>query len=412
MKIKYGILNTKNPCYDEDWTTKLQFLYEGSIAMQKNAQMFIPMEVTMGEGPVTYAQRLKCVAYRPYFSTIINEFMGELFEKSFSILPAADASDGTTDGDDIKDGYQDSFYKEFSRNSDLQGNNLTFVFECLTKRACVAKRAYLGVDFPKPEEVKSLADQIKSGLTRAYVYEIPTLCVIDWDTDQFGRYTRVVLKNEECPRKSIMQPRDTKIVSFKVWEKEPGQDPKWYLFQLEYKKDDPIDNDTEIPLVAEGNVSFPEIPVMCLEVPDHLWIGGLIGNMAVEHFKRNSELTWSKKRNLFSAPVMFLGPELPGNGDLGDVQGDELRDVTAISKVRSKNIAVLGASDDFKFVEPDGNVYVIEDTSLEKLVDSMFALVGLKGHTIQQMSKIQGESGLSKMEIITQKRRFLPHLLI
>jgi hypothetical protein len=256
MKIKYGILNTTNPCYDEDWTTKLQFLYEGSIAMQKNAQLFIPMEVTMGEGPITYAQRLKCVAYRPYFSTIINEFISELFNKSFSILPAADASDESTMGDDIKDGYQDSFYKEFARNADLQGNNLTSIFECLTKRACVAKRAYLGVDFPKAEEAKSLADQIKSGLTRAYVYEIPTLCVIDWDTDRFGRYTRVVLKNEECPRKSITQARDTRIISFKVWEKAPGQDPEWFLFQKELSKDEILDQDTEFDLVDEGTVSF------------------------------------------------------------------------------------------------------------------------------------------------------------
>jgi hypothetical protein len=392
--MKYKILNTKNPEYNACHINKLQLLYKGGHELKENAASLIPQDIGRGESQLFYHERLQCVAYRPYLAKLINDFVSDLFSKSFSILPAADSSDETTPGDDI-DVIGGEFYKEFAEDCDLQNHNLSFVLSKVLTQGLIAGRSYLGVDFPITNEIPlSIADEEELNASRAYVYEIPTESVIDWNYDSFGKLTYIVLKDESIPRETFSDSRDRKVITFKVWEKNNDK-VTWKLFQIIVKLNKDPKPDDDIKMIDEGEVSFKDIPVLCLHIPDHLYIGGLVGEMCLEEFRRRSSLEYSKKRSLFAIPVYKQGAEFVESGDLGEAGQDPNRGRATSRGMTSKGYAVIGPEDDMFFLEPRGDIYTIEHEQLKELEEAINAVIAQMAATAN--NKAIDRSGLSKL---------------
>lgn len=397
--MKYAILNQKHPDYCEENTRKLELLYKGGKYLADNAAMFIPQEAGRGETAAIYHDRLQSVSYRNYMAKIINDYVADLFSKSFSVVPAPDATDSSTLGEDISDLGSD-FYRQFAEDTDLQKHGLSYVLSHVMTEGLITGRAYLGVDFPKVDSIPiNLKEEEDSKADRAYTYCVPTMSVIDWDEDQFGRFRYVVLKNESIPRKSILQQRDKRVIQFKVWEKTEQGVVGYSIFEITTKLNREPNKDDECKLIDQGTVSFKDIPILCLYMPDHLWIGGLIGNMAAEHFKRSSSLVFAMNRNLFSIPVYKQGDEI-GGGDkppLSVIAANETRGQSTMMKMTARGFAVIGPNDEISFAEPEGKAYTIIDQQLKELVDAIHAVVNQMGTTVTNMSRDLGRSGLSKM---------------
>jgi hypothetical protein len=394
--MKYRQLNQKNPEYNCDEIRKLQLLYCGGHELTEHAHELIPQELARGESSLTYHDRLKCVSYRPYLSKLINDFVSDLFSKSFSVLPAPDSSDENTTGDDL-DNLGGEFYKEFAEDCDLQNHNLSFILSKVLTCGLIAGRAYLGVDFPVTAEIPlSIADEEELNSTRAYVYEIPTLSVIDWNYDNFGKLTYIVLKDESIPRETFSDSRDRKVISFKVWEKNNGK-VTWKLFQIIIKLNKEPKPEDDVVLIDEGEVSFKDIPVLCLNVPAHLYIGGLVGEMCLEEFRRRSSLVFAINRNLFSIPVYKQGAEIPAGNKpaLSSIGSDEGRGNSTSRGMAAKGFAVIGPEDSIEFVEPEGNVYEICNTQLKELEEAIYAVIAQIAATANKQTI--DRSGLSKL---------------
>ena len=397
--MKYWQLNQKNDEYDETLTRKLDLLYKGGQEIVDNANLFIPQEIGRGEPSLLYHERLKAVSYRNYLAKIINDYVSDLFGKPFSVVPAADASDSSTPGDNVSE--EEPFYKEFSEDVDLQNHNLAYVLSCMTTDALTIGRAYLGIDFPKVDESpRNIRDEEDTDAARAYVYEVPTLSVIDWNKDDFGKFIFLVLKNVDIPRKTFADSRDKQVISFKVWEKQDNGTITWKLFEIITKIGKEPQKNDDVPLVAEGVVSFKDIPILCLDIPFHLWIGNLVGNMCIEHFRRNSSLVYAQGRNLFPIPVYKQGAEIMG-GDkpaLSVLGTDENRGVSTTRAMQSRGYAVIGPEDDISYVEPAGKIYEIVNTQLKELVDSIHEVCNQMAITAMTNARgSMGKSGLSKM---------------
>lgn len=397
--ILYSTLNTYNPEYCELDVKKLQILYEGGTKIEKNAQLFIHREA-MEQSEASYNSRIKCISYRNYFAKIINDYVSDLFSKSFAVSPASDASDGNTPGEDIKLGEADKFWREFASNTDLQSHNISNVLSDVLTEALCSGRSYIGVDFPKIDIVpSSRKEEEELGTARAYTIKIPTLSVIDWEVDEFGKYKYLVLKNITFPRATFADKRDKRVTQFKIWQKEDGA-VKFSTYEIITKIDKEPKKDDPCLLIEEGIVSFKEIPVLCLEVPTQLWIGGLIGNLCIEHLRRSSSLVHAMNKNLFSIPFYQQGPELPANGDLNSISQNTHRGNQTASQMRMKGFAVGSSEDKISFVEPEGHAYEIINQQLKELVDAIHAIVNqmaaAASATMAQQSAI-GRSGLSKM---------------
>ena len=393
--VKYKILNQTHPDYDELGTRKLQLLYEGGQSIISNASLFIPKENL--ESMQAYQNRLQCSSYKNYLSEIINSYTAEVFAKTLTVLPAADADDPSTAGTNIET--TDDFYQQFAENADLKGNSLVNLLKCLLSESTTTGRAYLSVDFPKPDAIPaSLLDEEKLGNARAYLLPIPTLSVIDWNIDDTsGTYTFLVLKSEYMNRTSLEGQRLTKIIRFKIWEKQNNGLITWKIYELEIKANKQPKPDDDFPLVDEGSVSFQEIPIICLECPKELWVGNLVGSLCSDHFKRYSSLVYAENRNLFSIPVYQQGAELTANGDLSEITDNVHRGVQAAAQMRIKGFAVTGPEDKIYFAEPDGRAYELVDKQLAELVDEIHRVTHLMANSISNRANANTTSGVSKL---------------
>ncbi len=401
--LPFSQLNATHPEYNELEVQKLQLLYEGGAAIEQNASIFIHREIMEGNDAI-YRSRLKCVSYRNYFAGVVNDYISGLFAKSFSIMPAGDAEDESTPGEGIDhESEADDFYQDFAADTDLKGHTLSDVLSKVMIEAVTTGRAYIGVDFPKPSiQVQNRAEEIEHGLSRAYTICLPTLSVIDWDIDEYGKFKYVILKNVIFPVQSFYQKRTTKVTQFKVWEKD--QDTGLVTFKIyeittkvnkEPKKDDPC------TLVDEGEVSFKDIPVLCMDVPTQLWIGGLIGSLCAEHFRRSSSLVHAMNRNCFSIPFYQQGPEIEGSNaggkaPLNTASQNPNRGQDNLVAMRAKGFAVGAKGDALSFVEPQGNAYTIIDTQLKELVDAIKDITKVMGTTVSSATKGVARSGASK----------------
>jgi hypothetical protein len=392
---KYKVLNQTNPEYNELSIRKLQLLYEGGQSIIDNATLFIPKEAI--ESSTTYKNRLQCASYKNYFSEIINSYTAEVFNKTLTVMPASDADDPTTAGTNIES--EDNFYHEFAENADLKGNSLVNILKCSLIESAVVGKAYLSIDFPKTNILpSSLLEEEQLGSARAYLITIPTLSVIDWEIDDAsGTYKFMVIKSEYTSRSSLEESRDFKTIRFKVWQKEDSGLVTWKVYELKIKiNTQPKPND-ECILVDQGVVSFPEIPIICLDCPCELWIGNLIGSLCADHFKRYSSLVHAENRNLFSIPVYKQGPEVSNNGNLSEIADNPNRGMQAANQMRVKGFAVTGPDDEIYFAEPDGKSYQLVNDQLKELVDEIHRVVHLMANSISSTKNSNTMSGVSKL---------------
>ena len=393
--MKYKVLNQTNPEYNELVTKKLQLLYEGGYCILNNAQMFIPKEGI--ESTQSYVNRLQCASYKNYLSEIVNSYTSEVFNKTLTVMPAADADDPSTAGDNIEK--TDDFYQSFIENSDLKGNSLTNILKYALAESCVTGKSYLSIDFPKADvQPNSLLEEEELGTARAYVLPVPRLSVIDWEVDDItGNFKFVVLKSEYIKREGIEDKREYKTIRFKVWEKQDNGIVDYKIYELKIKINKDPKPDDEFALVEEGTVSFKEIPIVCLDCPKELFIGNLIGTLCGDHFKRYSSLVHAQNRNLFSIPVYKQGPEVTSTGDLSEIAQNANRGVTAAAQMRIKGFAVTGPEDEIYFAEPEGKAYQLVNDQLKELVDEIHRVTHLMAAAISSTKNSQTMSGTAKL---------------
>jgi hypothetical protein len=394
--IKYKILNQTNPEYEELQIRKLQLLYEGGHEILEHANLFIPKEGM--ESPQSYMNRLQCSSYKNYFSEIVNSYTAEVFNKTLSVMPASDADDKSTKGVSLES-TTDDFYQDFAENADLKGTSLVNLLKSTLSESMVTGKALLQIDFPKSDiKPLSLIEEEELGTARAYLIPLPTLSMIDWSIDETaGTYNFCVIKSEYTDRTSLEQARDMKTIRFKVWQKEPTGIVTWKVYELKLKINKQPKPDDEFLLIEEGTVSFPEIPIICLQCPQELWVGNLIGYLCADHFKRYSSLIHAENRSLFSIPVYQQGPEVSSSGDLSELAQNPYRGSQAAIQMRHKGFAVTGPEDKIYFAEPDGKSYQLVNDQLNDLVDEIHRVTHLMANSISGSKNSVSMSGLSKI---------------
>lgn len=394
VSLKYKLLNQTNPEYNELETKKLQILYCGGNEIKNNASLFIPKEIM--ENSNSYQSRLNCSVYKNYFAEIVNSYCSEIFSKTISVIPAHDADDPTTQGDNIEK--EDDFYHQFADNADLKGHDLSLILKDVLTEATVTGKAYIAVDFPNMDlEPSTLLEEEQMGTSRAYILSVPTLSIIDWELDEDeDEFRFVVIKNEIIKRNSIIDQRDMKTISFKVWTKE-NNIVRWQRYELTIKANKCPKPDDDCILMEEGISSFKKIPILKLNIPKNLWIGNMIGNLCADHFKRYSTLVHAENRNLFSIPVYRQGPELSTSGDYSEISQNPNRGMQAAQQMRTKGFAVVGEKDEIYFAEPDGKAYEIVSTQLKELVDEIHKVTHTMASSITNTQKSSTTSGLSKL---------------
>lgn len=385
----YGTLAQTNPGYDAKLWDRIRLLYRGGWEIAGRAREVLkkaPNETTKA-----YEYRLSLASYVGYFGHVTNYLAGALFWEPVSVVPNSESS--------IPD---EEFYEEFSRNADRRETSFSSLMKLACVEALLVKTAWLAVDLPPgtESEVASRADEDALGLRRAYCYLEPAENVLDWEEDDDGRLTLVVIKRRITKRTAIEQARGGYRDEFRVWElTESGARFSLYRSR-DYKADETPDAKDALTLVEQRPTSFNVLPYARLTLPDGLWVGNQVGPLALEHFKRRSDLAGSVSSSLVEIPVVSLAPEIGGMGEAmpSELAQDPHRGDDPIAQHKARGYMVLGEHDRFEFVGPKGAVHQAARDELSDLRDEIYRTVTAMALALNQTGAAVGRSGQSKRE--------------
>lgn len=426
--MKYGILNQRNPEYDDVLWGELDVLYVGGYKAMRRAHVFL--DQLDGEKQKRYNDRLRLVSYIGYMGQIIDFFCASLFSSGITVTEAVDADDPDTAGEPAQ---ADDYWQDFDKDADLRRTPFSTVLRNSVRDALLKQRALIQVDFPVPEEIpKSRAEEKEMGIDRGYVYEVPLEQLIDWEIDDFGCFKWCVLYETTCERTSPGAVRGAVTHTWTIWsmftEKDaakevvdyvqsnqpatarpqPGQQkaqqpvagspksPKdngvarWAKYEITVPpgfKD--WKDDMEIPQVDGGVTKFNRIPLLMLELPEGLWAGNHLGPMAREHWARRSYLVGAEARNMTAIGYVNLDTSGGAAGGIMDLEPDEKRAL----KDRNVDLVLPGA---LQYAEPSGAAYGVVDTQLKDLKDEMFRVAHQMAMSVDNSSSTMRRSGTSK----------------
>jgi hypothetical protein len=390
--LPWETLNQLRPDYNEDLIRRLRLLYKGGYDIIRNSSKFMP-KWNM-ETPAAYADRLAHAAYQNNFAEIVNDISANLFQKALQILPAADAEVQETPGEEPE---TPAYYLEFAENADQQKHSIHDILKCLNDRAMTTQQSFLGIDFED---------------SLPYVYEVDNLSVLDYEVDDFGNFLWVVLRNDTCKRDGVSAVRHLITSTFMYWKVESSSESprgessendivSWERYQITYPPEQPPQPSTPVPLIAESGsqaVSFKEIPLLCYELPDELFMGGLIGQLCQSLFVRTSSFYHALSRGMYGILVYKQGESDADDDVSSSVEDDDQRGLSNTKNAKAKGAMVAGPNDEVSFVEMKGEAFKVVQEQLKQDKNELYRIVNQMGSIIGGSTSALGSksSGLSK----------------
>lgn len=396
--LPYGVLCLESPEVDEKLRLKIDDLYEGGERIQKRARDYLPQ--IAWEHSRAYDSRVDgAAAYLPYFSQIVDQFASDLFGQPLTVSAAPDAEDPDSPGK-LPD---EEFYSALSDDLDLKGTPLVEAMRREITTALKHQVAYLMVDAPvdSAKPAVNRAEEEARGTRRCYAYEVPPEQVLDWELDEFGKFSWVVLHKSERRRASISATRKAVAETWDVWERgDAGGKARWARFRLEWTPETAPTADTPVPAVDGGESSFPDIPLLRLALPAGLWVGNKIAGPIVEHWRRRSALVGAENRSCVAIPFVTLGSEMgSGPEEIPAERGqDPARGDDPYKKFSRDGFMVGGKDDKLTFAEPDGRAYHVIDQQITALKDEIFRVCHQMAASVTPTAGALGRSGLSKQK--------------
>ena len=222
--MKVGILNTRNPEYDNDWLSQLYALYHGGRSWEGMKSAFLPMNYKEHRG--FYKDRLARATYTPHASFIVDLIAAWLFEEEPRFTGASSAFDDLAD------------------DADRTGTPLTSFIQDVFVDALVAKCAYVWVNLPSRDpsfDPVSLAEEEAAGVLSPYLVRIDPRSVLDWGEDERGALTWILVHDKTSYRRDAVSERVTKHRWTMI---DSTTIRRWEWFDESGEREDPHDEDT------------------------------------------------------------------------------------------------------------------------------------------------------------------------
>jgi hypothetical protein len=217
--------------------------------------------------------------------------------------------------------------------------------------------------------IRTKADEEAEGMLDAYACIVDPEAVVDWEYDEDGELLWALVCNVERRRPGLGSRRDTVHEQYTYYDRAGWE--KWgftYKLMRDGQPKLPADKDPAT-LEGKGKHSFGKVPLVRFQLPDGLWAGNKICNLAESHLNKRSAFDWGQKRSLFQ----FLAVHLDKGTALNPITEDPKRAVN--QKVGPGRVMQLGANDKIGYVSPDAEPYKVALEDMGDLRTEMFRVM-------------------------------------
>lgn len=355
-------IDREHPEYEarkQTWR-KYRDLYAGGEQLRQRAQAYLTARAK--EPAAVYQERLRLAFYQNYAGSIVDWYGATVFRRE-PALRVEGAAEETR-----------RFLAEFCEDCDRRGTSLTDFYREAFIDSLVAGESFVLVDFPQGGSAPSRGAEDALGMSRAHLVGLKAEEVINWSTDERGRYEWVVVRT-----KRLRKPRVEEL----AWKTETNW---WYFDRTSYRHYRHWEGagEDEIALAGEGRhglAKLEQVPLYPLRQAPGVWLMNKAASLQLEHFNKANALSWAQTMGLFALPVVY------SERDFKQQIGDSF-------------FIQLGPQDRFGWAEPEGHVYQVATESLARLQEEIYRVCFLT-QAGGPAAGGQAQSGLSKQRDFT-----------
>jgi hypothetical protein len=241
----------------------------------------------------------------------------------------------------------------------------------------VVQRAWFWLQHPQGEAPRTRAEFEKLKLGDSWLRLLRDEQVLDWETDDTGNLAMVVVFERSARRTSLSEGRDTIT---ETWHCVYAD--KTDVYQLSHKKDDSPKDDDEVPLVRSLPHRYGAVPVVCMEMPQALWVGNRLESPQLSHFRLSNMQMWGMSRSCYAMPVFKLDSQEQGEpGMMGAGYG--LR---------------LGMNESLEWAAPPVDCFEALGTEIKSEKDEIFRIANTMALGVENNAAAVGRSADSKAQ--------------
>jgi hypothetical protein len=347
-----------------DTFTKYDALYRGGSAFRRVLPSFLPRQPT--DTDAVYALRCKEAGYRSYVGQIVRAYAGALFNAPYAVVPSRGNERVELDG----------AYAAFKEDADGQGTDLTAFVKDRFRSALVHAASYWVAELPHGEREDGLTREEWSarGLDRVRISALDAPSVLDWECDGDGCYAWVKVHARSTTRSTP----DAPVMVVDTWR------VYWPdhvdVYSVSYLPNKPPKPSAQVPLVDSYAHGFARVPVLCLRLPEGMWLLDAVSDAQIEHFRLSAAYGWALRRAAYPVAIFHL-----------DADADK-------PKLGPGLGLVLSVTEKFSWAEPSGTSFAAMEKAISVQMAEIYRMSQQMSMSADSSAGAIGRSGLSKMQ--------------
>lgn len=380
--IPYGLLKQRNPSYCKEYWARCKAFYKGGKSLLENEalmQRIFPKH--NGESQTVYDLRKQVAHYVNYAGEITNHILSKLVADPIRVEAKPEP---------------DQFYMDFQKDCSPPGGATKTLHQLvrdmfLTAMQC--QTAWALIEMPSRSQVpaRTLAEQEASGGLNAWCVEVQPESVVDWEKDDSGELLWALMMFKSFKRDSVFRTRGVCREEYWFYDRE-----RFIKWTVEYDPMHPP-KDTQVVVPEDiGPHTFGRVPLVCLHLPDGLWVMSKLESLAREHFLKRNALSWAELKALLPVLYEFLDPgimpTLPGPG--GDPQ-KAVKQTRSPAHVQQRQ-AAAGQGDKAEWIGPPAQGFEHSLMSCDSTRDEMHRVVHQMALAADNKGQLANRSGKSK----------------
>lgn len=370
QEVRVERLNQTHPEYDGDELEEAEALYEGGKRWHRRLDKLLPKHPQ--EEPSLWEARKALATYENRVSGPLDVIAGMLVSEP----PTLDEKTA-----------QRPWASKFVDSVDNANTPLTTFFAERLIDALKAGRTFVWVNMPRPVAAGNRLEQERKGGTDAFLVGIDAAQVIDWENDELGNLSWVMLRDQYTRRESFEEIR----VPVWRWTFIDGEQ----IYRWEWTPPRPTSPDAKVKHTPDENDvakllpgfpmahKFRRVPVLRLQLPASLHAMGKLRDPAVNLTRTENQLDYALDRA--NHPILtkkgFGVGKVPslGEGAYYFLRMDE-----------------KGVSEELAYVEPSGNSFATTTERIRELRGGIAALTHQMAQQLDPSKMRQAESGAAK----------------
>jgi hypothetical protein len=381
--VPYSAFKERHPDYHLDYWDRCRAFYKGGPSLLEDSalmQRVFPQRRNEHNG--IYETRKAMAFYTNYAGEIINHMLALLTSRPLRV-----ASETETD----------EFYKEFYENVAPHGKqrkSVPMLIRDLMLTAMQCRRAWALVELPKPEgQYASQAEQEAAGELEAWAVEIAPESVIDWNFDESGELEWALVMFKKQPRTGLLSSRKEITECYYLYTR-----GAWAEWRISYQEGKPPKDTDPVNMVSSGPLSIPRVPLVCLELPEGLWVMSKLESICREHFNKRNALAWAEYKTLLPILYEFVDPgQMPMLSGPGGSEDRAINQTRSVGHVQERQ-ASAGGGDRVEWISPPDAPFAHALKSCDSLRDEMHRVVHEMALSADNSGKMLVRSGESKKQ--------------